>query len=79
MDFPGGSASSAEGLRFDTWSGKSNMSRGVVKKKKNSEQDRTTKAGKGTDQTGEEGKTGEISESKSSSFEYYIITATGAL
>lgn len=54
------------------------MSRGVVKKKR-TEQDRATKAGKGTDQTGEEGKTGEISESKSSSFEYYVITDAGAL
>ena len=50
------------------------------KEKKKTEQDRTTKAGEGTDQTGEEEKTGEISESKSSSFEYYITTTNaGAL
>ena len=59
------------------------MSRAVVKKKKKknkTERDRTTKAGEGTDQTGEEEKTGEISESKSSSFEYYITTTdAGAL
>ena len=53
---------------------------GQKEKKKKTEQDRTTKAGEGTDQTGEEEKTGEISESKSSSFEYYITTTNaGAL
>ena len=81
MDFPGGPVLKTvsfhcRGLRFDTWSGKLNM----WSKKPKTEQDRTAKAGEGTDQTGEEEATDESAESKSSSSEYYTATTdAGAL